>query len=162
MNTSKRRENAGYTLIELAIVLVLMGLVFAAIVVSIPAFIYQQNSRTTEKRFDVVLNTLSAYTQSHYRLPCPADPDGARRGLERDPNGHCFRNTSARNLYEQTEGVVPWRTLGLAETDVMDGWGNYFTYRPAPQLTVMTSDTDMQVADGASNAEIHNACRNAK
>ncbi len=34
----------------------------------------------------------------------------------------------------QTHGVVPWLSLGLAELDVTDGWGNRLTYRVAPEL----------------------------
>ncbi len=36
----------------------------------------------------------------------------------------------------QTHGVVPWQSLGLAEQDVTDGWGNRLTYRVAPELVL--------------------------
>ncbi|MBI2234875.1 MAG: hypothetical protein HYU57_07850 [Micavibrio aeruginosavorus] len=142
----------------MATVLVVSGILLGGTVLAAPSFTYKLKADTTQQRFDLVLNALSAYSQRHYRLPCPADTNGAARGLERD-NGKCFQNSSDANLYAETEGVVPWRELGLAESDVIDGWGRYITYKPAPHLTVDTYDSAMQ-SDAAVGDDIHNACRN--
>ncbi len=57
--------------------------------------------------------------------PAPASRNGARAAS-------C--QWSAARPNSQTHGVVPWRSLGLAEPDVTDGWGNRLTYRVAPEL----------------------------
>jgi prepilin-type N-terminal cleavage/methylation domain-containing protein len=147
----------GFTLIELAVVMIVCGLMIGGALLTIPPFTHKMKVESTQERFDLVLNALSTYTQRHYRLPCPADSDGANRGMERN-GGHCFQNTNNETLYQMTEGVIPWRELGLAESDVIDGWGRYITYKPAPQLTVDTYDTAMQ--SDPAGADIHNACRN--
>lgn len=147
----------GFTLIELAAVMIICGLMVGGALLTIPPYLQKMKVESTQERFDLVLNALSTYTQRHYRLPCPADSDGANRGMERN-GGHCFQNTNNETLYQMTEGVIPWRELGLAESDVIDGWGRYITYKPAPQLTVNTYDTAMQT--DPAGADIHNACRN--
>ena len=147
----------GFTLIELAAVMIICGLMVGGALLTIPPYLQKAKVESTQERFDLVLNALSTYTQRHYRLPCPADSDGANRGMERN-GGHCFQNANNETLYQMTEGVIPWRELGLAESDVIDGWGRYITYKPAPQLTVNTYDTAMQT--DPAGADIHNACRN--
>lgn len=147
----------GFTLIELAAVMIICGLMVGGALLTIPPYLQKVKVESTQERFDLVLNALSTYTQRHYRLPCPADSDGANRGMERN-GGHCFQNANNETLYQMTEGVIPWRELGLAESDVIDGWGRYITYKPAPQLTVNTYDTAMQT--DPAGADIHNACRN--
>lgn len=155
----RRSAASGFTLIEMSLVIAIIGIVFSGLVLGVPQYVYTLKSHETQARMDTVMNALSVYAQRHYRLPCPADTvdvGAVARGTERN-GGLCFTNTTDRTLYQATEGVVPWRELGLAERDVMDAWGRYITYKPAPQLTVNTYETAMQ--GGRDDIDIHNACR---
>lgn len=154
----KTKSEQGFTLIELALVMLALGSVAAGALVITPTQIQKVRRADTQERMDLIMNALSAYAQRHYRLPCPADPNtaGAMRGMERS-GGNCFQNPNDETLYSNATGIIPWRELGLAEGDVMDAWGRYITYKPAPQLTVNTYTREMLVS---GNQEIHNACRN--
>lgn len=149
-------KGSGFTLVEMAAVMVIAGTLMSGALIGIPQYINNLKAKQTQRKMDLVMNALSVYSQRNFRLPCPADTVGGTRGAERD-NGYCFENTSDRQLYSQTEGVVPWKALGLAERDVIDGWGHYITYKPAPQLTANTYAPEMQSAD--NGLDIHNACR---
>lgn len=162
---------SGFTLIETAIVLLVISVMTSGLVLGVPQYLNYRKTELTNDRMELVSNALSVYAQRHYRLPCPADTDGANRGMERNWDavtnvGWCFsNNASDESLYTSTEGVLPWRELGLSEHDVADGWGRYITYKPAPQLTVNTYASQMQNDDSVTDSllqspEIHNACRN--
>lgn len=149
---------SGFTLMEVAVVIFISGILMAGMLLGVPQYINNLKAKQTQQRMDLVMNALSVYTQRNYRLPCPAVTTGASRGGERD-NGLCFTNSSDRALYSEGEGIVPWKVLGLSEHDVMDGWGRFITYKPAPHLTVNTYASQMQT--GTASMDIHNACRNA-
>lgn len=161
----KQTSEHGFTFIEMAIVVGVVGIVSAGALIGIPQYIHNKQTQITRSRMDLALNALSVYSQRHLRLPCPADtldvtnPSDATvvgRGTERN-QGYCYQNADTRTLYGSTEGVLPWKTLGLSERDVVDGWGRYITYKPAPHLTVQTAAPEMQT--GANGIDIHNACR---
>ena len=66
--------------------------------------------------------TAAALQDSNLLLPCPADPTvtGATFGTATAAVG-----TDCTTL---DRGIVPFQTIGLSESDVRDGEGNYITY----------------------------------
>lgn len=166
-NKSIRHKTAnGFTLLELAVVMLILGTVMGGGVFAYAHYSYRLKAQSTDQKFDTVMNALSAYAQRYARLPCPADAAaaGANVGAER-LGGDCFVHATAEaagnTLYANTQGIVPWRELGIPESAVKDGWGHYFTYKPAPQLTVDNySDEMMDIANvmPAEN-DVNNACR---
>ncbi|WP_171091285.1 type II secretion system protein [Usitatibacter rugosus] len=125
----------GFTLIEIAIVIAIMGFLLVLLVGISSSLIGQQRREATRQRITGVETALALYVSQNQRLPCPADgslsPTDANLGLEvrtgASPNFTC--NLGGAN--GQANGVVPWRTIGLAEADVTDGWGTRLTYRVA-------------------------------
>jgi hypothetical protein len=80
---------------------------------------------------DVVRKALVKFVAKNYRLPCPASPTGG--GIEAPVGGGtCTYPTAALN------GVVPWKTLELQQTDALDGWGNQIGYAVSPGSTKTT------------------------
>ncbi|MDP2219788.1 MAG: hypothetical protein Q8K34_06270 [Hydrogenophaga sp.] len=81
--------------------------------------------RTTEQRLVRIEQALKAYGVIQARLPCPARGDAvsidADFGLA-DPN-------NANPTCTSPDGVVPWRTLGIPQSEAMDGWGRFISYR---------------------------------
>lgn len=139
------RPAPGFTLIEITVVIVVLSLLLAMIAGLSTAMLGQQRREATRQRLAGVETAIALFVSQNTRLPCPAD--GQTPGTEssagyedRDPaSGACrvgFLRTGSATTHRQTNGVVPWRTLGLAETDATDGWGTRLTYRVAPELTL--------------------------
>lgn len=133
---------AGFTLIEIAVVIVVLSLLLAMIAGIATAMLGQQRREATRQRLAGIDTAIALYVSQNKRLPCPADgrlpSDDSNAGIERPVGGGtCETLTGTPN--SQTHGVVPWRTLGLAEPDATDGWGNRLTYRVAPELVAATA-----------------------
>lgn len=110
----------GFTLVEIAVVLMIVGLLLGGMLIPLGAQMEQQKISTTEKLLDEAREALVGYALANGQLPCPADPaiatGQANAGVARTPP--CTNANST--------GVLPWATLGISETDA---WGNRFTYR---------------------------------
>ncbi len=162
MNLKSRppSNDGGFTLVELAVSLAVLGIAFSGSLLAASHYIRAEKVKETREQIALVQNVLSAYAQTHYRLPCPADPQAAN-GTEVD-NGNCFTNATNASLYWETEGVLPWKELGIPQTMAMDAWQHYITYKPAPHLTVDNLSDQMQdTANSDQNNDTHNACRTA-
>lgn len=106
----------GFTLTEIAVVLVIISLLIGGMLVPLSA---QQDSRyytETQKTLDEIKDALTGYAIANGRLPCPA--------LATTTTGTAEAATSAGCTNQA--GVLPWATLGVKE---VDAWGNRFTYR---------------------------------
>lgn len=127
------RPTRGFTLVEIAIVLVIMGLLLALMLGMTRGMMEMQLRTATSTALTRSDNALTNFVMVTRRLPCPADgsmpPSDPAQGLEqRDlATGDCLNN--------QARGVVPWRTLGLSPADVTDGWSGLLMYRAAPGLS---------------------------
>ncbi|MEO8600438.1 MAG: prepilin-type N-terminal cleavage/methylation domain-containing protein, partial [bacterium] len=111
----------GFTLIEMAMVLMIVGLLLGGMLVPLSAQMDQRNSTDTQKQLAEIKEALIGYALANGQLPCPANPTDvtgvtATAGIARTPP--CTGASST--------GVLPWATLGVNETDA---WGNRFTYR---------------------------------
>ncbi len=116
---SLHRTN-GFTLIEMAMVLLITGLLLGGLLLPFGSQLADQQRKSTQVQLDEAREALLGYALANGRFPCPADPaltstdNGA--GVARTPP--CSGNLSA--------GVLPWSTLGLRETD---SWGHRLSYR---------------------------------
>lgn len=144
-------RHRGFTLIEIAVVIVVLSLLLAMIAGIATAMLGQQRREATRQRLAGVETALALFVSQHQRLPCPANgslaSNHADAGKENPdpPNGTCGSN--------QDNGVVPWRALGLAEQDITDGWGNRLTYRVAPDFVEAPSMNFTQCDPGGTNSE---------
>ncbi len=64
---------------------------------------------------------VAALQNADMLLPCPADPTAAGAGFGVAP-------AAVGTACAVTRGIVPFQSLGLSESDVKDGVGNYITY----------------------------------
>jgi prepilin-type N-terminal cleavage/methylation domain-containing protein len=131
-------KQSGFTLVEMAVVIAVVGALFMLLLaVVVPWFEYSRRI-ATENRMTVIARELALYAIDNNTLPCPGSPDTTPTpaespyGFERDsgPDGADIDTDCSR--VEHRFGIVPFRTLGLNEQDVRDGWGNYFTYHVTP------------------------------
>ena len=114
----------GFTLIEIAIVLVIVGLLLGGLLMPLATQVEGQRRTETEKTLREINEAIIGFALVNGRLPCPANPALATgvvgAGLERAPAPITTVCTGG------IVGVVPWATLGVSE---LDAWGRRFTYR---------------------------------
>jgi hypothetical protein len=146
-------RTAGYTLAELAICLCIIGILMSGSLLGTSHYFKEEKTAQTRQNIDFVMNVLSSYAQTHDRLPCPAHPKAAaaQAGHEED------KCTAAGT----TEGILPWKELAIPQDQVVDGWGRYIIYQPAPGLTVDTHSAAMRDTTDTVALDVHNACRSA-
>lgn len=125
----------GFSLIEMAFVLVIITLLLGGLLVPFATQVEQRRIAETQKTMEEIKEALIGYALSHSStappiqqpyLPCPDATAGAvssgnilNDGQEdRNPVGSC----------DQTEGNLPWATLGVGN---QDAWGNRFHYSVA-------------------------------
>lgn len=148
------RGKSGFTLVELAVVIVVLGLLLALLIGMSSSLVSQQRMQTTRTRLAAVDTALALYVSINKRLPCPAD---GRVGASTGGAEYSTGTGSARACTgDQQHGVVPWSALGLAAAEVEDGWGGRFTYRVGPGL-VVDSGMDFTSCDPAGTSTTVNA-----
>lgn len=115
-----RRRQAGFTLAELAIVLLVVSILLGGVLMPLSVQVDLRKIGDARKSLDEIREAMIGFALANGRLPCPADPtiaDGtANAGVER---AACTAGTS---MY----GAVPWVTLNVPESDP---WGRRFNYR---------------------------------
>jgi len=117
------RRERGFTLVELAVTLAVVALLLGMLVVPLNTQIDQHRINETQKQANLIVEAILGFTVANGRLPCPATP-----GTPSATPGAGAENKPALPATQcgLTEGVVPWATLGVAETDA---WGRRYTYR---------------------------------
>lgn len=114
------KPHYGFTLIEMAIVLVIVGLLVAGLLLPLSAQVDQRNYNETQRELQEIREALigfalsNAATDGRPYLPCP------------DTNGDGFENRVGNLCVNPPVGELPWATLGLAR---QDKWGNAYGYR---------------------------------
>jgi prepilin-type N-terminal cleavage/methylation domain-containing protein len=138
------KRQTGFTLIEIAVVVFLIGLLAAMGISALTAQLSNAAISATKKKQDTIKDALITYLGKNKRLPCPAiDNSGveAPRNIAiplGDPN--CQGNF----------GIVPYATLDLTKSAALDGWENFFSYAVTPQWT-MTYSNIAPVAGGTTS-----------
>lgn len=112
------RREAGFSLIEIAIVLVVLGLLLAGLIGPMGTRIEQEERERTRAILEEIKEALYGFAIAQGRLPCP-DSDVPNNGRENLTSGEC---TNAA-------GTLPWADLAVPEDDA---WGRRFLYRVTP------------------------------
>ncbi len=123
------RHQRGFTLIEIAVVLLILSVILIAAMGVINAQVKKFGYEQTDKHREVVGEYLKMYLRTNRHLPCADnDQDGIENRTGPNPTDACDANAY--------EGVVPYVTLGLDRDLALDGWENFFTYRVTPNWTI--------------------------
>src|SRR5471032_1171294 len=112
----------GFTLIEIAIVLVIVGLMIGGLVTPLSMQIEQRKVGETQKALDEAKEALVGFALRNGYLPCPAISAG--NGLEDRAGNRCNN--------ERCVGLLPWATLGLGK---LDGWNHLYRYSVTPAFS---------------------------
>lgn len=121
----------GFTLIEMAIVLVVVGLILSGGILAVGPILENTKTTETRARLELIEKAILIYTIQNGCLPCPAN------GAAGTAAGPALPATcGACTVATLADRVVPWTTLGLSRNDATDGWGNLISYVVDPDLTL--------------------------
>ncbi len=120
------RSISGFTLIEMAMVLIIVGLLLGGLLIPITTQMDQRNYSGTNKIMEDSKEALIGYALSNRHLPCPDKTAGANNGANDNPNDGVEDFNAAGNCIVQ-EGRLPSATLGLQTA--LDYWGQPLIYR---------------------------------
>lgn len=124
--------HAGFSLVEMAVVLVILGFVISALILPVTAQRQAAFLRQTDAQLELANKALLGFAQTHGRLPCPASANG--EGEAGSSGREEFLNGSA-GACSSMAGFVPAATLGLSPVDafgfMLDGWGRRIRYAVA-------------------------------
>lgn len=122
---SRMHPQRGFSLLELAIALAILGLIAGGTMQLVTAFSSEQRLDVTRQRLDAIEEALTRYASRHGRLPCPADASAMTIAhKEGEPliagfsGGHRPGNVQ---LAQQTgSGTIEISDDGIANTDPAD------------------------------------------
>ena len=114
----------GFSLVEMALVLLIVGLLAAVFLPATNTFLDNNRRKETRAKLEALEQAMVRFVMVNRRLPCPADgalgTGNAQSGVEQRPAQECTAMGS---------GVVPWRSLGLSADAATDAWNSLITYR---------------------------------
>jgi hypothetical protein len=163
VKTSMRQSERGSVLILVVIAAMFVSLLVSVGLGRLKTQDDQDKTLITAKKQKFLVSELAAYAQRENRVPCPASAAIAQTAsrfgfsigsVPADPSGG--GNCTAAGEWE---GIVPFRTLGLSAYDVVDGWGNYLTYRVSPVSANPLAGTVYDTPAGPTNPKIFRRCR---
>lgn len=135
MTQGQHPWEGGFSLIEMAVVVVIMGLLLGGLLGPLAAQQDAQKTAETRRLLEEVREGLLGFAAVQGRLPCPdhlADGDGLEDPREdgADPPEDGCRGG-------EYGGWVPWATLGVTPRDA---WGRRLRYRVTREFTRRVGD----------------------
>lgn len=145
-----RKQSRGFTLTEMAIVLVILALLLGGMIIPLGTQMDLRDVADSEKMLGEIKESLMGYAASHTALdgkpffPCP---DTDNDGIENRTGNACT----------SPEGRLPWNDLGIGR---QDSWGNRFRYRVTPAFSnnaigfTLNSTGTMRVCESSNCAVV--------
>ncbi len=133
--TRRRASLAGFTLIEMAVVLVVIGLIILTVFPALQAARTSSQRSMTQTNLQSLMLATAAFAQANGCLPCPTPAATVGAGFGRvrgDTVADACKGCAA------AEGIPPFVSLGLPMAAARDGWGRWITMRVDPDLTAET------------------------
>ncbi len=164
------RHINGFTLVEMSIAIMLVGLFIAAMAPAYKIYIRGLEDEQTKAAFNEANAALGNYKDLYGRYPCPADPTlvpgDPEYGYERlncdvlpTPLGLVATNSIRSPALTNdivVSGILPFRSLNIQEYDIHDGKKNRLTYAVTAALTNATTYADtrggISIVDASSTA----------
>lgn len=125
INVRAQSRHRGFTLIEMAMVMLIIGMLLSGLFVALGDSANNRNRITANAELEGIKEALFGYAQTVGRLPCPAVLNSV--GVEA-PNGG--------GVCTSANGFVPAATLGIqgavdSNGLLVDPWGNPYRYSVA-------------------------------
>lgn len=154
------RYNQGYTLIELSMVILIIGLIIGSGIAAFKIYKTEREMALTETAKVRISLAINSFRERYGRYPCPASYTAQRGTPEYGSSGDCSDlsvapGTCAQGIcVEQSiagrtvrlddgteviprvrRGAVPYRALNLSEDEFYDQYGGRFSYAVTELLT---------------------------
>lgn len=113
MKKYSHKKSTGFTLVEIAIVMVIFGLIIGGLLGPMQIQLENLDRRETQETIETTKEAILGFAIREGRIPCPDTDDD---GQENMTGSNC---SNAR-------GTAPWATLGVAS---VDAWKQPLTYR---------------------------------
>jgi prepilin-type N-terminal cleavage/methylation domain-containing protein len=150
-------DAAGFTLIEMAVVTIILGLILSAFIPAYNLYLKNKRMQTTRDNMTMATSAIAGFRALHGRYPCPAsftanratDPTYGHEGADlctavAAPAG-TYIQQNTRTINEPGVGnivitphvrigALPFRELSLDESQAFDGEGNFITYAVTQEL----------------------------
>ena len=122
-----KRSDAGFSLLEIAIVLLVFGLLLGGLINPLSDGVERSRRATTQAQLQTINQALVGFAIANERLPCPASATSAGR---EDPLGGGLCSTKVDDI---AHGFIPAASLALlgptdADGLLLDAWGNPLRY----------------------------------
>lgn len=117
------RASTGFTLVELAVVMLIIVVLLGGLLVPLSAQMDARKGAEAQRALGEIRDALLGFAVAHGRLPCPStenDPNNVNYGVE---EASCSTSLTV-------EGYLPWKTLGVSE---IDPWGIQRTSAAQPR-----------------------------
>lgn len=145
--TLSSQARRGFTLIEIALVLVVVGLLVSGGLLAVSPVIQSAKVSETKQKIATVEAAILGYVIQNGCLPCPAaraTTTGVTNNGTADYAAACGSGGACAGA---GVALVPWTSLGISENDATDAWGRRFTFAVNQSLT---NDLTTDVARTAS------------
>lgn len=141
-------KNKGYTLVELAIVFAIGGVMMASTGSIMVNYTNQAKLSETKMRLERINIALRQYQKNNGKYPCPASQSA---GVNDTTFGYEVSTTCTAGAIAGTTraagrggamvrvGALPTRSLLLPDEDMFDGWGNRLVYGVTENLATFGS-----------------------
>ena len=149
----------GFSLVEMAIVLIIVGLLVSALLVPLSAQRDLKDYTDTKAHLEQIREALYGYAIINGSLPCPTTTVNPTDNVN-------YGHGGVACLLTDPAGVLPWKDLGVQESDswglqrklATDPWIGYWIYRADENFTAAFSLTtlpagniDIRKSDGTSS-----------
>lgn len=177
MNTSKcklirpgiSRKTSGFTLVEIAMVLLIVGLLLGGLVPVLSTQMNIQRSNNTQKQLSEITEALAGFAVVNGRLPCPASAtSNGQESFCTNATGSCGPSLTTYQTHGRCtnpyDGLVPASSLGITPVDsqgfTLDSWNNRTRYAVTTYWDATNSIYSFTTANGISTTGLSTASPN--
>ena len=168
-----KNSQRGYSLIEIAIVLAMVGALSATAISIYGNHVVHEKTQETKEVSTNVAATVGSFRSVYGRYPCPSPIDAVAGdldyGLENSDckaatygtagscvNGICTAQSANASSDLIVIGTLPFKSMGLRESDIYDGYGDKITYAVTAPLTAAAT---FNMANGGIGRRFARWCR---
>jgi len=145
MRISNIKHEDGFTLIDLAIALVFVGILAAPLIAEYREYLSRTQSSQMKEKFADANEAIRQYYFLHNEYPCPADPTLKESNADYGKGDDCTRAGLIRATVPDVDGdgtadfvligALPFKDLNLSSDEALDPWKNQIKYAVSDLLT---------------------------